>query len=511
MKEIIFYGDDAFFYNFAEDIDVYYAKDPIKPINHQREEIKNAITNPVHSKPLKSLVNENSKIAICFDDISVPLPLMRDDVRRIAAEVVVNEILKIGVKEENISFICATGLHRKCKPKELRNILGKKLFRRFEGQIYNHDVTQDDDLIVIGKTQEKYEIEINKSAANSDLIIYLSITFTPLNGGWKSIIVGLGSYKTISPHHSPQILQEAPFMEPDKSGLHRIIFDMGEKIQDRINVFTIEMVLNNNFFSGIYKKLYSPVGKNSKEIPFWRRALLLLMRKMPQSFKSYMRKRLRANYQLIGVYAGDIVEAHRKSLQLIEKQLNLKIDKQYDVIIYGAPNLTPYNVGSEMNPLLLHTLILGYLYNMYNGKSPLKKDGTLILSNPAYEKFDLSQHPSYYDFYNNVLANTPDIFDLKDLEQEYLENEDYIEQYRSKYAYHGTHALMVYYWGVLGMKNVNNIIIAGAKNKSTLNTLGYDYAEDLDQAINQVRKKHGKDCSIAYFCIPPLFIADLRE
>jgi hypothetical protein len=511
LKEIIFYGDDAFFYEFPAETEIYYAKEPLAPLEKDRDAIKKAIENPIASKRLENLVNENSHIAICFDDISVPLPAMKDDVRIKAAKVVIEKLMALKVKKDNILFICATGLHRKCTSKELSLLLGKKIFREFKHRIINHDAEDKENLVVLATTKEGYEVEINKFAAEADLIIYLNITFTPLNGGWKSIIVGLGSYKTIIPHHSPEVLKEASYMDPAVSQLHRIIWEMGKAIKDKVNVFTIEMVLNNNFFSGVFEKLYHPLGENNKKPAYWRRSTLSLFRIMPKFIKSYNRKKIKAGYKLIGVYAGDIEEVHVETLKLVKKQFMVPINKQYDILIYGVPNVTPYNVGSEMNPLLLHALTSGYLYNMYNGKSPLKKGGYLILSNPAYEKFDLKQHPSYKDFYYDILSKKPDIYDLKDLENKYLQNEEYLRKYRTSYAYHGLHAPIVYYWGVLGLNNIGKVVVAGAKNKNTLKILGYEYAKNLDEAIDISKKQFGENCSIAYFCIPPIFIAELKR
>jgi len=507
VKEIIFYGDDAFFYDFPKDIDIYYGKDSLPPLDNEEAAIESAIKNPIKSPKLKNLINANSTISICFDDISVPLPPMKTDVRPIAAKIVLKYIKDIGIKDENINFICATGLHRKCTPKELKHLLGKRIYKKYKDQIFNHDAEDKPNLKILGKTPEGDAIEINKIAAESDLIIYLNISFTPLNGGWKSIIVGLGSYNTIIPHHSPEKLMKASFMDPPSSELHNIIWEMGNIIKDKLNIFTIEMVLNNNFYSGFYKKIYKQIKGTQEKIPLWRKLMLSLFRAFPKFLKSYVRKNLKASYQLIDVFAGDIEEAHKKSLELMNKQLNVEVPKKYDVIIFGVPNLTPYNVGSEMNPLLLHTLVSGYLFNMYQGEPPLKEKGSLIIVNPAYEVFDSQQHPSYEDFYYNIMTQNPDIFDLKKIENEYLHNQEYIEKYRNDYAYHPTHAPIVYYWGVRGLLNVGKIIVAGAKNKDVIDVLGYEYAKNLDEAIERAKKIHSNECSIAYFCIPPLFVA----
>lgn len=511
MKEVIFYGDDVLVYDFPEQTRIFYAPKPLPPFQDEKAAIREALNNPVGSRRLEDIINENSRVAICFDDVSVPLPQMRDDVRAKAAEVVLEKLRDIGLKRENIIFICATGLHRKCKSKELAHILGKKVFREYGDRVINHDADDKENLVVLGKTKEGYEVEINRFAAESDLVIYLNITFCPMNGGWKSIIVGLGSYRTIIPNHSPEALSEGSLMDPKVSGLHRIIWEMGRTIKDKIRVFTIEMVLNDDFHSGLFEKLWRPLGENNHDLPLWRKIALSAIRRVPDFLKAYVRNRYKANYRLIGVYAGDIEKAHEETLKLLKKQLTVPVDKQYDVLIFGVPNFTPYSVGSVMNPLLLHSLVLGYLYNMHSGKSSLKKGGAIIISNPAYEKFDPKQHPSYIDFYEQVLTGKPDIFKLKKVEKIFLNNENYSEKYRNGFAYHGTHALMAYYWGVLGLLNVGRVIVAGSESRRALEILGFDYAKDLDEAIDMCRKYMGKHCSMAYFCMPPIFITELKK
>ncbi len=511
LKEVIFYGDDVLVYDFPEQTRIFYAPKPLPSLKDERDAIRKAVNNPIGSKRLEDLVNKNSRVAICFDDVSVPLPQMKNDVRAKAAEVVLEKLEEIGVKKENILFICATGLHRKCKPKELARILGKNVFRRHGDRVINHDADDKKNLVVLGKTKEGYEIEINRFAAEADLIIYLNITFVPMNGGWKSIIVGLGSYKAIIPNHSPEALSEGSLMDPGASGLHRIILEMGRTIKNKIRVFTIEMVLNDNFYSGLFEKLWRPLGENNHGLPLWRRIALSTIRRAPDFLKAYVRNSYKANYRMIGVHAGDIEKAHEETLKLVRKQLTVPLDKQYDVVIFGVPNFTPYNVGSVMNPILLHSLVLGYMYNMHSGKPPLKKGGVMIISNPAREKFDPKQHPSYIDFYEQVLTSKPDIFKLKKVEKIYLNNENYSKKYRNGFAYHGTHVLMAYYWGVRGLLNGGRVIVAGSKSRRALEILGFDHAEDLNEAIEISRKYLGKNCSIAYFCLPPIFISEIKK
>ncbi|MFX0195123.1 MAG: lactate racemase domain-containing protein [Candidatus Hodarchaeota archaeon] len=510
MKELIFYGDDILVYDFPEQTRIFYAPKPLPPFGDEMAAIKEALENPIGSKRLEELLDENSQVVICFDDICTPYPQMKNDVRAIAAEVVLEKLRVIGIKRENLLFMCATGLHRKCKPKELAHILGKQVFREYRERIFNHDADDRENLVVLGKTKQGYDVEINRFAAVADLIIYLNITSWPMSGGWKSIIVGLGSFKTIIPNHSPEVLMKGSMIDTQVSGLHRIIWEMGRILKDKIQVFTIEMVLNNNLYSGLFEKLLRPLGENNHKLPLWRRIALSTIRRLG-FLKSYLMSRYKANYRLVGVYVGNIEQAHSHTLKLVKKQLIVPIDKQYDVVILGIPNLTPYTIGSVMNPLILHMFVLGYFYNAYSGKPFLKKGGILIISNPAYEKFDPKQHPSYIDFYHQVLPRKPDIFNLKMVEKNYLDNEKYSEKYRTSYAYHGTHVLIAYYWGVLGLLKVGRVIIAGANSRRVLDLLGFDYAKTLDDAIEVSQKYLGENCSIAYFCMPPIWIAELEK
>jgi len=44
------------------------------------------------------------------------------------------------------------------------------------------------------------------------------------------------------------------------------------------------------------------------------------------------------------------------------------VNGQSDVMVVGLPYICPYNVNSIMNPILVHCLGLGYLFNLYRNK-----------------------------------------------------------------------------------------------------------------------------------------------
>ena len=61
-----------------------------------------------------------------------------------------------------------------------------------------------------------------------------------------------------------------------------------------------------------------------------------------------------------------------------------------------------------MNPILVMCMGLGYLFNMYRGKPLVREGGVVIMTHPTYREFNPVHHPSYIDFFDEVLADTTD-------------------------------------------------------------------------------------------------------
>jgi len=68
-----------------------------------------------------------------------------------------------------------------------------------------------------------------------------------MNGGWKSILVGLGSWRSIRHHHTPrQWNLETSIMNPQTNPMHKILREMGVLVRQKCNIFQIESVVNNH-------------------------------------------------------------------------------------------------------------------------------------------------------------------------------------------------------------------------------------------------------------------------
>jgi hypothetical protein len=125
-------------------------------------------------------------------------------------------------------------------------------------------------------------------------------------------------------------------------------------------------------------------------------------------------------------------------------------------------------------------------------------------------EFHPVHHPSYIDFFEEVLAETTDPLAIETkYEEQFATDPWYIHLYRNSYAYHGVHPLYMWYWGAHALEHLSDVIFVGA-HRSTAERMGFRVASTLDDALEIARDRVGRSPSISYLHAPPLTMADVR-
>ncbi len=474
-----------------------------------------ALEHPLgDSAPLRALLKPGMKLTIAFDDISLPLPPMRrPDVRQRVIEAVLDVAAEAGV--DDVHLIAALALHRRMTEAELRHAVGDRVYDAFapHGLLYNHDAEDPDGMAFIGTTAKGEEVEINKRAATSDLIVYVNINLVSMDGGWKSTATGLASYKSLRHHHNVETMRHSrSFMDRHKSELHSSNWRMGEVLKSSgIKVFQIETTLNNDTFgtsgpmSVLQKREWEWTARDRASFIGMKAALdRLPMKARRKIFNSWL-----APYGITSVQAGEVEAVHEVTTENVFKQQLVAIEGQTDILTMGLPYICPYNVNSIMNPILVMCLGLGYFFNMYRGQPLVREGGVLIMSHPTPWEFHPVHHPSYIDFFEQVLADTTDPAEIEQrYEKQYAEDEWYRHLYRTSYAYHGVHPFYMWYWGSHGLAHLGKVIIVGGEARS-VRRLGFTPASTLNDALEMAADVVGRDASITHLHNPPIVMADV--
>jgi len=376
----------------------------------------------------------------------------------------------------------------------MKRMAGKKIYDAFYPDRYYNLDAEDPDGFVLWARPPRVSRSISAVAAwRAILVIYLNVTLVPMDGGHKSVAVGLCDYESVRVHHEPDTIAACDsLMDPPRSMLATKLARMARSSSAH-DVFHIETALNNRMFSSPLAFL----GRNEDEFSEFDRlkaeTLRLALSKMPEVAKRKMFNAIPAPYQLIACFAGKADPVHERIVAKLNEQYLVKVKGQSDIVIFPIPFISPYNVNSILNPILLQVMALGYFHHFYRGQPVLRKGGALILCHPCYDDFDPEYHPSYIEFFNRLLPETRDSHQLRaKYEEEFARNPSYVEMYRRGYAYHGTHPFFMWYWGEAGRQHVGKVIAAGAKNAHVPATLGWDRAESLTEAIAMARSFVGR-------------------
>ena len=489
---------------------VIYPPDPVESLADPNVAIERALLSPMEMEPLHELLFPGMKLTTAFDDLSLPLPPMqRPDIRQLVIEKVLEKAYARGV--EDIHLIAALGLHRRMTGGELRHCLGKKIMSRFYPEtLYNYDAEDPEENVRLGETERGEDVTVSRRVAESDLLVYVNINYIPMDGGHKSVHTGLAPYSSIRHHHTPDTLSHTKsLMDPPNSAMHGSINRMGNLFDEHVKVFHIETTLNNSAFPPVFDFMAKP----EHEWGLLTKANFLANHKatqtMPRSVSRRIFQSIKAPHRMTSVQAGATGPVHAETLKNNYRQMVVPVTGQADILLLGIPYLGPYNVHSTMNPLLVYNMLLGYLFNLYQGKPLVREGGVIIGTHPMPEEFNQVHHPSYVDLWNEGLAETSDIRELAArYEERYARDPRYTNLYRGSHAYHGAHPFTVLYWAAHALDHIGGAILVGDDPKTT-SRMGLGKAETIAGALQMAQDTVGSSPSVTYMHLPPLFMCEV--
>ncbi|MFN2543341.1 MAG: lactate racemase domain-containing protein [Actinomycetota bacterium] len=508
---LVHQGEGFRMHRFPLGTRVVYPPDSLPAIGDLDAAIRDALLHPLDSEPLPELLRPGMRLTIAFDDISLPLPPMKaPDVRQRVIEHVLELAARKGV--DDVRLLVANSLHRRMTASEIKRVVGERVYRSFyPDALTNFDAEEPGGLTYLGETDRGEEVEISRRAAESDLIVYVNINLVAMDGGHKSVSVGLAGYRSLKHHHNVHtMLNSRSYMDPSHSALHDSAGRMGRLLQQSVKVFTIETTLNNDTFP----RPFDFMNKREWEWSVADQAAMLAAKRANERAPSRLRRevfrRIEAPYGVTGVNAGETEAVHAETLRNVHRQQLVEVNGQSDVLVVGLPYISPYNVNSIMNPILVQCLGLGYFFNMYVGKPLVRPGGVMILHHPVPWEFHQVHHPSYVDFFEEVLAETTDPAAIESkFEQQYATDPWYVHLYRTSHAFHGVHPFYMWYWGAHAMDYLGDVIFVGADRKA-VGRMGFRTASSYADALEMASDTVGRSPQVTYMHAPPLTLAEVR-
>ncbi len=245
----------------------------------ERAALRAALEEPIAAAPLSQWGIAGGSVCIVFTDITRATPNER------LIPWLLDYLHQNGVLRENITLLNSTGTHRGNTPEELDIMLTPEVARNY--RIINHDCHATENCVLFGETREGKPALINKWLANADLRIVTGFIephfFAGFSGGPKGIMPGVAALETVMSNHGAR------------------------NIGDPSSVFG---VLDEN--------------------PIWQEMRDIALRVGPSFLINVT---LNEQKEITGVFAGDLLKAHRQGCEFVRSVAMQKVDALHDIVI----------------------------------------------------------------------------------------------------------------------------------------------------------------------------------
>lgn len=280
------------------------------------ELVSRAFANPIGSASIRELASGKKRVLILVDDYTRNTPV------NLVLACLIPELESAGVRQEDVTILVALGTHRPMTQTEMLAKYGQGICSRFK--IINHEWRNDDQLIDYGVTEAGTSIHVNRAVADADLIFGIGQIvphrIAGFSGGGKIIQPGICGEETTAQTH----WRSALFPGREVLG-----------VADNPVRLEIEKVAERVGLAAIANAVCDPNGN------------------------------------LIGMFVGHPVCAHRAGCELSRKVYGISIPEPADILVIDS---YPMDIELWQGAKAL-----------YAGELALKKDGVAILISPCPE------------------------------------------------------------------------------------------------------------------------------
>jgi nickel-dependent lactate racemase len=414
-------------------------------------ETRAALDAPLGMSPLTELAGPGRTAVIAFPDRvkGGAGPLAH---RRVSIPAIVEDLLRGGCRSEDISLLCAQGLHRRNTHQEWLEYLGPGIVDRFwPDRISNHDA-EGDDLLDLGLDAMGNAVQTHRALAEADIAVLVghcaANPYGGFSGGYKMLVTGLAGRASIASHHNPGTMHRADWLGGAIDSHMRHQFrSIGEAIEERMGkrVFAVDAVLGQ--FSDV-----------------------------------------------LDVQAGAIADVEQATWPLAKRRAEVvvnELEQPADILLVGLPRDFHYGPGMGTNPILM-SLAVGAQYS--RAARALRPDPVVIAVAACDGWFNADWFPSYEETY--------EAFGRYDTAAAFLASEEaarissdpaYCDSYSTGYTYHPFHAMSMISGGAVPLLWCSQVYLVGAEQPRYARGMGYRTLPTVAEALRDAERYVGSN------------------
>lgn len=277
MKIHLAYGQGHLSIDLPDDRTTVIEPSHTPGLPNERSALLSALDQPIAAPPLRNWLRPGARVCIGFTDITRATPNER----------LIPWLLEYlrEVPRNQITLLNCLGTHRPNTPTELQKLLSPAVVRDY--QVLNHEPENPQALKLLGATRDGTPALINQRFAEADVRIITGFIephfFAGFSGGPKGIMPGLAGLATIMSNHGAR-----PIADPKSA---------------------FGITIGN---------------------PIWEEMRDIALRVGPTFLLNVTLNEQRA---ITGVFAGDLIEAHRVGTEFVRRSAMQKVKAPFDIVV----------------------------------------------------------------------------------------------------------------------------------------------------------------------------------
>jgi nickel-dependent lactate racemase len=248
-------------------------------VEDERAALRAALRAPIGTAALTQKVWPGDRVVIVHSDITRATPNER------ILPVLLAELEMAGIDRQDITLLNALGTHRPQTDAELRAMLGSRIVDNY--RCWQHDAYDDANLAPLGVTSRGNPVRVNRHFLEAEVKILTGFIephfFAGFSGGPKGVLPALAGAESVMSNHGRA------------------------------------MIAHPNATWGVTEG--NPIWEEMLEVALLTRPTFLL------------NVTLNADKQITGVFAGDLLAAHRAGCAFVREQAMIAIDAPYDIVV----------------------------------------------------------------------------------------------------------------------------------------------------------------------------------
>lgn len=245
----------------------------------ERAALTGALRSPLGTAPLQELVKPGDTVAVVFSDLTRPTPNDR------VLPPLLDELTLAGLPDDRVVLINGLGTHRPQTEAELRRMLGDGLVDRY--RIVQHDAWDGENLVEVATNRAGRSVRVNRAYMEASVRILTGFIephfFAGFSGGPKAVLPAIADAESIADNHGAAM------------------------IADPGATWTIT---DGN--------------------PLWEEMLAVAQETRPTFLLNVT---LNQERQITGVFAGELLEAHRAGTAFVRQTAVRPVPEAFDIVI----------------------------------------------------------------------------------------------------------------------------------------------------------------------------------